>query len=110
MGAGQSDLYKGTYGDDPDNIPDELKGKIRLPKGDSQLMHIFRKARGHLEDSPENRRLLVELANDEKYHAGKDSRGNDWHYKNLEDGTQLWASSRMAGSMPLRIPGMNVPD
>ena len=25
MGAGQSDLYKGTYGDNPDNIPDELK-------------------------------------------------------------------------------------
>ena len=25
MGAGQSDLYKGTYGDNPDNIPDFLK-------------------------------------------------------------------------------------
>ena len=42
MGAGQSDLYKGTYGDNPDNIPDELKGKVKLPENDAQLKHIFR--------------------------------------------------------------------
>ena len=27
MGAGQSDLYKGTYGDNPDNIPDEFRSQ-----------------------------------------------------------------------------------
>ena len=31
MGAGQSDLYKGTYGDNAKNIPDELQTKIKLP-------------------------------------------------------------------------------
>ena len=41
MGAGQSDLYKGTYGDNPDNIPDELKGDVKLPDGEAQLKHIF---------------------------------------------------------------------
>ena len=43
MGAGQSDLYKGTYGDTSDNIPEALKGKVRLPENDAQLKHIFRK-------------------------------------------------------------------
>ena len=94
MGAGQSDLYKGTYGDKPENIPDALKGKIRLPKDDSQLKHIFRKADGHLEDTPENRQLLLDLANDVNCHAGKDVYGNDWHFKELDDGSQLWISSR----------------
>lgn len=94
MGAGQSDLYKGTYGDNPDNIPDALKGRNKLPENDSQLKHIFRKSRGHLEDSPGNRKALLELANDMKCHVGKDIRGNDWHVKELGDGSQLWVSVR----------------
>lgn len=94
MGAGQSDLYKGTYGDNPDNIPDELKSKIKLPPNESQLKHIFRKAPGHMEDTRENRALLLEVANDTKCHIGKDGRGNEWHCKNLDDGRQIWVSIR----------------
>lgn len=94
MGAGQSDLYKGTYGDNPDNIPDELKGKVKLPKNDSQLKHIFRNDEGHLPDTPENRELLVDLANDEKNHVGKCRRGLDWHSKLNKDGSQYWVSHR----------------
>lgn len=30
MGAGQSDLYKGTYGDNVKNIPDALKASCIL--------------------------------------------------------------------------------
>lgn len=93
MGAGQSDLYKKTWGDNLDNIPDELKGKIKLPENNSQLKHIFRKAKGHLEDSPENRKLLVDLANDKRFHKGKDKYGNDWNIRNNADGTQDWVRS-----------------
>jgi hypothetical protein len=50
-------LYKGTYGDNPENIPDELKEKVKLPKDDSQIKHIFRSKQGHLEDTPENREM-----------------------------------------------------
>ena len=94
MGAGQSDLYKGTYGDTADNIPDELKQPIKLPDNESTLKHIFRDDRGHLPDTPENRKLLLDVANNPKYHGGKDSRGNDWHYKTLDDGSQIWVESR----------------
>ena len=95
MGAGQSDLYKGTYGDNPDNIPDELKDKVKLPKNDSQLRHIFRDSPGHLLDTPENRKMLLDLANDTKYHIGKDfENGLDWHAKLNEDGSQMWVTTK----------------
>lgn len=94
MGAGQSDLYKGTYGDNPDNIPDELKGRVKLPENDSQLKHIFRDEEGHLIDTPDNRKLLQELANDESAHVKKDSRGLDWNVRINDDGSQLWVSSK----------------
>ena len=93
MGAGQSDLYKGTYGDNPDNIPDELKGKVKLPENDSQLKHIFRNDAGHLPDTPENRKLLVDLANDNRYHMGVDRFGNDWNVRLNNDRTQDWTRS-----------------
>lgn len=94
MGAGQSDLYKGTYGDNPDNIPDELKERIKFPQNDAQIKHFMREGQGHLSDTPENRRLLTELANDKKCHMGRDKYGNDWHVRNNMDGTQDWVRSR----------------
>ncbi len=62
MGAGQSDLYKGTYGDNAGNIPDVLKGRIKMPRNDSQLKHIFREDEGHLPDTPENRKMVSDFA------------------------------------------------
>ena len=94
MGAGQSDLYKGTYGDNPNNIPDELKEKVKMPKNDDQIKHIMREDEGHLPDTPENRKLLVDLANDTKAHVGQDARGIDWHASYNEDGSQNWVSHR----------------
>lgn len=94
MGAGQSDLYKGTYGDREENIPDELKGKVRLPENDAQLKHIFREEEGHLMDTPENRDILLKLANDESTHAGIDKYGNDWNIRLNEDGSQYWVRSQ----------------
>ncbi|MDO4962039.1 MAG: hypothetical protein Q4E57_09390 [Eubacteriales bacterium] len=93
MGAGQSDLYKGTWGDNVENIPDELKGKVKLPPNDSQLKHIFRDEEGHLPDTPENRKMVQELANDKRFHRGKDQYGNEWHVRLNEDVTQDWTRS-----------------
>ena len=36
MGAGQSDLYKGTYGDSESNLPTELTGKY-MPNSDKAI-------------------------------------------------------------------------
>lgn len=94
MGAGQSDLYKGTYGDKEENIPDYLKGKIKLPPNDSQLKHIFEERDGHLPDTPENRKLLEELANNRDRYRGKDKYGNDWNIRLNDDGMQDWVRSQ----------------
>jgi RHS repeat-associated protein len=67
---------------------------IELPSDSSQLGHIFRDAAGHLADSAENRRLLRDLANDPSAKLGPDRFGNIWSAKTLEDGSQVWTSSR----------------
>lgn len=94
MGAGQCDLYKGTYGDTIENIPGVLKQKIKFPEDDSQVKHILRAENGHLSYTKENMQLLLDLANDIRYYHGKDKRGLEWSYKTLDDGTQLWVQSR----------------
>ena len=94
MGAGQSDLYEGTYGDDPENIPGPLKGKIGMPPHRDQLMHIMKDRKGHLPDTAENRKLLIDLANDLSAYVGKDIHGNEWSSRILDDGSQLWVKYR----------------
>lgn len=49
---------------------------------------------GHLTDTPENRKLILELANDPACFQGMDMWGNDWYARIDEDGSQLWAEVR----------------
>ena len=63
-----------------------------LPPDDSQLKHMFRDDDGHLPDTPGNRELIQELANDESCLLGTDQWGNEWYARVNEDGTQTWAS------------------
>ena len=69
---------------------EDSDGKVDLPKNKSQLNHIFDKRPGHLPDTPENRKLILDLANDHRYYVGKDKYGNVWHVRINEDGTQDW--------------------
>ena len=65
--------------------------EVSLPKNNSQLKHIFRDDEGHLLDTPENRKLLYDLANDKSKFVGKDKWGNA---EILEDGSQNWVRYR----------------
>lgn len=67
---------------------------VALPTEESQLGHIFREAEGHLADTPANRQLLTDVANDAKSVLGKDKFGNTWSARTLSDGTQVWTESR----------------
>ena len=69
-------------------------GRVSLPSNDSQLKHILRDDEGHLLDSPENRALLVDLANDSSKFVGTDQYGNSWNAELLVDGTQNWVRYR----------------
>ncbi len=46
--------------------------KVSLPESNDKLKHIFKKEEGHLPDTPENRKLLEDLANDESKCLGVD--------------------------------------
>ncbi|ALU64319.2 hypothetical protein DA70_11480 [Pandoraea pnomenusa] len=76
---------------------DEDSGNARnnnLPSNSSQLSHIFREETGHLSNTPENRRTLVNLVNNPANLLGTDRFGNQWFAQILSDGTQLWGSVR----------------
>lgn len=61
-----------------------------LPKNDAQLKHIFSGREGHLTDTPANRKLLTDLANDSSKFIGKDKYGNSWNSEINSDGSQNW--------------------
>ncbi|MCG8459053.1 MAG: RHS repeat-associated core domain-containing protein, partial [Holophagales bacterium] len=65
-----------------------------LPVDESQLRHIFREAPGHLADTPANRKLLQNVADDVGTTLGKDRFGNIWSARTLDDGTQVWVQVR----------------
>ena len=57
--------------------------------------HIFRDADGHFrEDTPVNRRALVEVANRPANLVGTDRFGNFWFAEIRADGTQVWVQVR----------------
>lgn len=86
MGSGHHGGFGNTKGNE--------EREIVLPPNDSQLKHILRVDVGHLPDTPENRKLLVDLANDSSKYLGKDKWGNSWNARINEDGTQDWVVYR----------------
>lgn len=81
MGSGVSGRYYGTHG-----------SRNALPKNKAQTMHIFRKEKGHLVDTPKNRRTLLRIANDKSLYAGTDVFGKDWYIEKCRNGGQHWVS------------------
>ena len=70
------------------------QGKVSLPPNRSQLMHIFRDKTGHLLDTPANRKLLLDIANNKKYFKDIDKFGITWHIKYNSQGHQIWTASK----------------
>jgi hypothetical protein len=65
---------------------------VTLP--DKRAGHIFRDAPGHLKDTPGNRQLLKDVANDSGARLGTDKFGNRWSARTNPDGTQTWVQIR----------------
>jgi len=66
--------------------------KIKIK--DNRAKKIFGERDGHLPDTPQNRRLLQDIANDPETTLGPDKHGNIWSAKILDDGTQVWTQTR----------------
>jgi len=56
--------------------------------------HTFGNRDGHLQDTPENRKLLEDTAADKGNFLGTDGYGNDCYAKVLDDGSQVWTYVR----------------
>ena len=79
---------------DPENEDSEEKkeGEFKISKDDAP--HIFDKREGHLPDTPENRKLLLDLVSNIKHFLGEFGNGNKCYAKFLSNGKQLWAYVR----------------
>ena len=98
------DIYEDQYEDDEaieggtqgeSGIGGGLGSKInKIPDNDSTVGHIFRETEGHISDTPENRALLEDVANNVDNFRGRDKYGNDWYTMDLEDGREVWIESR----------------
>lgn len=85
MGAGYHGGFGGT-----DGAKEQTRGEQSLPKNRAQLRHIFSGKDGHLSDTPANRKLLTDLANDHSKFVGTDKYGNSWNVETTSDGLQNW--------------------
>ncbi|WP_445493982.1 hypothetical protein [Photorhabdus sp. SF281] len=66
--------------------------QVTIPE--SRVGHIFRKSEGHIADTSENRKLILDVANDKTAILGSDRYGNNWSARMLPDGTQAWVQTR----------------
>ena len=57
--------------------------------------HIFRDEAGHFSrDTAANRKQLIDTAANRRNYVGTDKFGNNWHSRSMDNGRQLWMSSR----------------
>ncbi len=69
----------------------KLKSNInKIPDG-KEANHIFSKKDGKFSDTPDNRKLIEDLTNDENFLLGKDQYDKEWYSKELADKTQIYA-------------------
>ena len=76
------------------SVRDWFRPRARFPKQPGQIKHIFRNDEAHLPDTPGNRALLQDVADDANATLGTDKFGNVWSARTLDDGTQVWVQTR----------------
>lgn len=94
---GQSGLFDGTRGNPQGILPLDRVGSVNVnsfPSDNSQMKHMFGSRSGHLSDTPANRELIQDIANNDSCRLGADRWGNEWYARIDDDGGQIWASVR----------------
>jgi hypothetical protein len=69
--------------------------KPKWPNDNSQIKHIFSSRKGHISDTPDNRKLLESIAVNKEFLVGmKQKGGSELFVKTLENGKQAWVEVR----------------
>jgi len=69
----------------------DLSGQdVKYP---ANIDHLFEKRDGHIPNTEENKKVIMDLVKDKANYLGDDRHGNWWYGKILPDGRQLWASA-----------------
>ena len=66
----------------------------RFPEQRAQMMHMFRNAPGHIADTPANRQLLLNTANNARNFVDIDRFGSRVYTQMLANGNQVWVYVR----------------
>ena len=88
------------------SIPSLSSIDTKVHISDDKAGHIFRNRPGHISDTPENRTLLIDIAQDLSTRQGIDKHGTAWHSQIRNDGTQIWVQVR---ENKIRNGGINNP-
>ena len=70
------------------------KKEITIYDKHGQDKHIFKNEPGHIPDTPENRKLIIDTVLDKKNYVEQCKRGTYWYEKILPDGKQVWVAVR----------------
>jgi filamentous hemagglutinin len=69
--------------------------KPKWPSNNAQLKHIFGDRKGHIPDTPANRKMIEETVMDRSNLVGqKQSGGSELFSEMLDNGRQVWAEVR----------------
>ena len=76
------------------NYREKEKDTNKAKLSSDDIPHIFRNKEGHLSDTAENRKLLIDMASDKSNFLGIDKYRTRWFGKILSNGKQIWATLR----------------
>ncbi len=62
-------------------------------RDEAAIGHIFQ-GKHNLPDTPDNRNLILDVANNPNNFLGADGRGNEWYHMIQDNGTQVWVQVR----------------
>ena len=74
--------------------PVPLEEKNEFVEQKEQLKHNWDKREGHVEKTPENEKLIHDVANNPNGYLGPSNFGNHWYAKLLANGKQVWVKVR----------------
>jgi len=91
LNQAKQELSSAPEPEEPEEEEDEEESQ-KIIFSEKRAKHIFRNKKNHFsQDTPENRKRLLDLVSNKDYRLGMCRRGKEWYGRIVENGKQLWA-------------------